>query len=177
VSSLDDFGNVLAKHPLFAQAWAQKLCYYANSRKCDAADPELGRIVDAFKASNFDWSTLVRELLSSPITTNAKPTLTLSDEGEVIAVARRDHVCAALDARLGTTDICALIEAPSSKGKAKQAEATIAEIVSGLPSDGYGRGSIAPVLPNDPTLFYRRNTGRAAIPTRRSRNSSTASWG
>src|SRR5262249_55766782 len=28
-------------------------------------------------------------------------------------------------------------------------------IVGGLPSDGYGRGSILPVLPNAPTLFYR----------------------
>jgi hypothetical protein len=24
-----------------------------------------------------------------------------------------------------------------------------------LPSDGYGRGSVAPVLPNQPSLFYR----------------------
>src|SRR5262249_26326766 len=31
----------------------------------------------------------------------------------------------------------------------------IAQIISGMPSDGYGRGSTIPVLPNDPTLFYR----------------------
>ena len=31
----------------------------------------------------------------------------------------------------------------------------IAQIISGMPSDGYGRGGTAPVLPNDPTLFYR----------------------
>jgi hypothetical protein len=30
--------------------------------------------------------------------------------------------------------------------------------VSGLPSDGYGRGSTAPVLPNQPSLFYRAGT-------------------
>jgi hypothetical protein len=154
VSSLDDFGNVLATHPLFAQAWAQKLCYYANSRKCDAADPELQRIVDVFKASKYSWSTLVRELLSSPITTNAKATKTLSDEGEVIAVSRRDHLCAALDVRLGFTDLCGLKGAAL---KGKQA-AAITAIVSGLPSDGYGRGSIAPVLPNAPSLFYRAGT-------------------
>ena len=35
---------------------------------------------------------------------------------------------------------------------------TIPEIVSGLPSDGYGRGALAPVLPNAPTLFYRSGT-------------------
>src|SRR5262249_24774191 len=30
----------------------------------------------------------------------------------------------------------------------------VPQIVSGLPSDGYGRGSVAPILPNEPTLFF-----------------------
>jgi hypothetical protein len=158
VATLEDFGNTLATHPLFAQAWVQKLCYYANSRKCDAADPELQRIVDLFKTSGFAWNTLVRELLASPITTNATVTQTLSDEGEVIAVSRRDHLCAALGGRLGIADICGLKSTPVAAGKAKAALATINQIVSGLPSDGYGRGSVAPVLPNDPSLFYRAAT-------------------
>jgi hypothetical protein len=34
-------------------------------------------------------------------------------------------------------------------------QSTIAQIVSGLPSDGYGRGATIPVLPNQPSLFYR----------------------
>jgi len=38
---------------------------------------------------------------------------------------------------------------------AAQARATVPSIAAGLPSDGYGRGSTAPVLPNQPTLFYR----------------------
>ncbi len=158
VASLEEFGNVLATHPLFAQAWAQKLCYYANSRKCDAADPELQRVIDVFKTSSFSWNTLVRELLSSPITTNATVTKTLSDEGEVIAVSRRDHFCAALVVRLGIADICGLKSTPVATGKSKVALATINQIVAGLPSDGYGRGAIAPVLPNDPSLFYRAGT-------------------
>ena len=32
------------------------------------------------------------------------------------------------------------------------------QIVGGLPSDGYGRGAVAPVLPNVPSLFYRSGT-------------------
>jgi hypothetical protein len=158
VASLEDFGNVLATHPLFAQAWAQKLCYYASSRQCDVADPEFQRVVDAFKASSFSWSTLVRELMASPITTNATVTKTLSDEGEVVAVSRRDHLCAALGARLAIADICGLKSTPIAAGKSKAALSTINQIVSGLPSDGYGRGSTAPVLPNDPSLFYRAGT-------------------
>ena len=152
VASLDEFGATLASHPLFAQAWVQKLCYYANSRKCDAADPEVQRLVTAFAASHFDWTSLVRDLMASPVTTNAKATKTLADQGEVIAVSRRDHLCAALDARLGFADICGLDVTTAQKGKAAGA---IGEIVSGLPSDGYGRGSVAPVLPNAPSLFFR----------------------
>ena len=53
-----------------------------------------------------------------------------------MAVSRRDHLCAALDARLGTDDVCRL----NATGKAARSS-TIARIVAGLPSDGYGRGA------------------------------------
>ena len=40
VTSLGDLGAVLAGHPLFAEAWTQKLCAYANSAPCVHDDPE-----------------------------------------------------------------------------------------------------------------------------------------
>jgi hypothetical protein len=150
VSNMSDFADALANHPLFAEAWTQKLCYYVNSEACTSTDPELQRVVAAFRDSGFSWNTLVRELLSSPLTTNAEPTATAMDNGEVIAVARRDHLCAALNHRLGFDDICGL----SSQTKKTQ-KGLIPTIASGLPSDGYGRGSTAPVLPNQPSLFFR----------------------
>src|SRR5262249_49456943 len=70
---------------------------------------------------------------------------------EVIAVARRDHLCAALNNRLGLVDICGL----DTTLARNQMPSTIAQIVEGLPSDGYGRGAPIPVLPTQPTLFYR----------------------
>ena len=150
LSSAADLGAALAEHPLFAQAWAEKLCYYANSAACSPDDPELKRVVSVFRSSRYSWSALVKELLASPLTTHASVTKTAEESGEVIAVARRDHLCAALNNRLGFVDVCALDAL--SRAAAQQ---TIPEIVSGLPSDGYGRGSVAPVLPNQPTLFYR----------------------
>jgi hypothetical protein len=150
VSSVGDLGTILAQHPLFAQAWAQKLCFYANSSACETNDPEFKRIVGVFQSSSYSWNALVRELLASPLTTNATPTQTRTDEGEIIAVSRRDHLCAALNARLVFADVCGLD--PATKATTRT---TIPEIVSGLPSDGYGRGATAPVLPNQPTLFYR----------------------
>ena len=154
VSGMSELGTLLASHPLFAQAWAQKLCYYANSASCEPADPEFERVVGVFKSSGYSWETLVRELLASPLTTNATPTRTRMNQGAVIAVSRRDHLCAALNARLGFADVCAL-DPMASKAAMRTA---IPEIVSGLPSDGYGRGAVAPVLPNQPTLFYRAGT-------------------
>jgi hypothetical protein len=150
VASMTDFGAVLGSHPLFAQAWVQKLCYYVNSAPCLTTDPEFTRIVSLFQSTGYAWDGLVAELFSSPIVSNATRTATSDANGEVVAVSRRDHLCAALDTRLGFTDICGLRAVT-----AKQAKALIPSIAAGLPSDGYGRGSVAPVLPNQPTLFYR----------------------
>jgi hypothetical protein len=148
-----EMGDALAAHPLFAQAWAQKLCTYVNSAPCLTTDPEFQRIVAVFQDGGLSWNTLVTELLSSPITTNAAATETTTSNGVVVAVARRDHLCAALNNRLGLNDICGLDAVTK-----KQLQATVPQIVSGLPSDGYGRGSVMPVLPNRPTLFYRAGT-------------------
>jgi len=148
LSSVADLADVLASHPLFGAAWAEKLCYYVNSKACDPNDPELARVVGVWKSSGYSWNALVRELLSSPLTTGAAPTLT-TRAGLTVAVSRRDHVCAALNERLGFTDVCGLDVTSNVPQK------TIPQIVLGLPSDGYGRGAVAPVLPNEPTLFYR----------------------
>jgi len=153
VSSVADFAGQLASQPLFAQGWADKLCFYVNSAGCDPTDPEFARVVGVFKSSGYSWNALVKELLSSPLTTYAAPTKSAITSGEVVAVARRDHLCAALNARLGFTDVCGLHAATKAA-----AQATIPEIVAGLPSDGYGRGAVAPVLPNQPTLFFRAGT-------------------
>jgi hypothetical protein len=147
--TIDDFAQLLASHPRVPAAWGQKLCYYVNSAPCDPEDPEFVRIIDEFRASGMGWSTLVRELLASPITTHAARTATTETNGEVIAVSRRDHLCAALDHRLGFVDICQL-----DSTRVRQVS-PIALIISGMPSDGYGRGASIPVLPNEPTLFYR----------------------
>jgi len=155
VNNLGDFGNALATHPYFAPGWVQKLCYYVNSAACDASDPVFKQIVSDFTSSSYSWNGLVKELLASPIVTNAVSTTTASTDGEVVAVARRDHFCAALNARLGFTDVCGLA---SLYAKGTSSTQTIPEIVSGLPSDGYGRGAVAPVLPNQPTLFFRAAT-------------------
>jgi hypothetical protein len=158
VNNVVDFGNVLASHPLYAQAWAQKLCYWANSQQCETNDPEFLRIVGVFVDSKYSWNTLVRELLSSPLVTHAQSSQTLRDKGEVIAVERRDHLCAALNARLGLNDVCAadVLSGVSPNG-------VVPEIVTGLPSDGYGRGAVAPVLPNDPSLFFRAGTENICV--------------
>ena len=149
MTSIDDFARLLSTHPLVPGAWAQKLCYYVNSAPCDPNDPEFQRIVGDF-ANGMHWDALVRDLMSSPITTNTEKTKTYATNNEVIAVSRRDHLCAQLDNRLGFIDICEL-DAANQVG----AKTTIAQIISGMPSDGYGRGGVIPVLPNEPTLFYR----------------------
>jgi hypothetical protein len=147
INTLTDFGTALTQHPYFADAWVQKLCYFVNSQGCDTTDPEFARIRDDFK-SGYSWKKLVEDLLSSPITTNAIATVTTTKEGELVSVARRDHLCRAIDARLKLVDSCGLDQIPRTL-------TPIEQISGGLPSDGYGRGAPIPVLPTSPTLFYR----------------------
>jgi hypothetical protein len=148
-----DFGKVLASHPLVASGWPQKLCYYVNSEACDPSDPNFQDLVKLFQSSNYSWNQLVKAVVTSPITTHTSSTLTATTNGEAVAVSRRDHLCAAWNARLGFTDICGL----NASVKPVISQSGL-NIIGGLPSDGYGRGSLAPVLPNDPTLFFRGGT-------------------
>jgi hypothetical protein len=150
LASIDDFAATLASHPAVPAAWAQKLCYWVNSSACAADDPEFQRVVAAFKSANLSWNALVRTLVTSPIVTNTVETRSTAANGEIVAVTRRDHLCAALNNRLGLVDVCGLDAIATRK-----ATSVVPLIVGGLPSDGYGRGSPIPVLPNQPTLFYR----------------------
>jgi hypothetical protein len=147
VTTIDEFATVLAGHPLVAPGWVQKLCHHVNSAACDESDPEFNRLVALFRSSGQRWNGLVKALVTSPITTGAADTVTTRKGGEVVTVARRDHFCAVLGARLGLADPCGLTHtAPDTTD--------IPRIAAGLPSDAYGRGEVVPILPTEPTLFY-----------------------
>jgi hypothetical protein len=148
IQSVDDLARNLATHPKVASAWVEKLCFYVNSAPCAADDPEFQRIVGVFQQNNFSWTKLVEELLSSPITTNASESQTAKEQGEVVSIARLDHLCSLIDSRLGLVDVCGL-------DLTKPAKSGVPVLASGLPSDGYGRGAPVPVLPTQPTMFLR----------------------
>ncbi len=149
VANIDDFAQTLATHPLFAEAWTQKLCYWANSAPCDPNDPEFQRVVNNFIASDFQWNVLVKDLLSSSMTTNAVRTKTAQTNGQIVSISRREHFCAKINNRLNLNDICGLNATDLQNVNSFQ------QIVGGLPADGYSRGSTIPVLANQPTMFYR----------------------
>ncbi len=146
-----DLANQLASHPDFATAWVQKLCTWANSARCDETDGEFQRVATMFANSLYDWKTLEVTLFSSPLVTYLQPTRTVSNNGEVFPVARRDHLCGALSIRLGIPDICGLdvntVVPQDLKG--------VQFIARVLPSDSYSRGAEDSVLANDPNLFFR----------------------
>jgi hypothetical protein len=150
-NGIRDLAQMLASHERFAQAWVQKLCYYANSAACVEDDPEFLRVAAAFKASKFDFKTLVRELLSSPLTTAAAKTKTFEERGVVVNLSRADHYCVALASRLNMPDICGLETIPQKLTAPQRATFVLAD---NLPADGYSRGAEAPLLANDPTLFF-----------------------
>jgi hypothetical protein len=160
-NSIFDFGPLIAQvadeagTPVnrFALAITQKLCFYANSIACLENDPEFRRVALAFQNSNFNFPSLIKEFFSSPLVTNAVPTATTVAAGVTVSIARRDQLCEALSNRLARPDLCAQVFAVPS-----QARAATAKIASSVASDGFSRGSEAPVTPVDPTLFYAAAT-------------------
>ncbi|MEI9952459.1 MAG: hypothetical protein WDO74_26640 [Pseudomonadota bacterium] len=149
LTSFDDFANALVSHPLYASAWAQKLCYYANSSGCSEEDPEFKRVVKAFVDSEYDFHTLLSELFSSPLVTGQAATKTWRELGETVSIARQDHFCAALTNRLQlASSLC--VGFPDST--------TRIAVTNNIPVDGYLRGAEAPALSTAQTPFYRGAT-------------------
>lgn len=140
-STLDDLGRTLAEHPRFPTAWAQKLCYYADSAPCSEDDPEFIRVVTAFKDDGMKFKSLVRELFASPLVTGAAMTKTFKDREIIVSISRYDHLCRALTNRLG---IDACNASPLAKATA-----------SNLPRDSFSRGAEQPVVTSDVSMFYR----------------------
>ena len=58
------FAQQIAQHPRFGKAWAQKLCLYANSSRCDENDAEFVVTVDRFIDGGFKFKKLIVDLFS-----------------------------------------------------------------------------------------------------------------
>lgn len=144
IKNPQELAAAMASHPRFAIAWTQKLCYFANSAPCSEDDPEFQRVSALFEQNGWSFKTLLRELFTSPLVTGAANTRTFAEQGETLSVARRDQLCTAMSTRLGVPNLCALGRAPG--------------LTQLVPSDGYSRGSTAPILSTDPSLFYRAAT-------------------
>jgi hypothetical protein len=126
------------------------LCEWANSNHCSEADPELVRVAQVFADHAYDWQSLVRALFSSPLVTDASPTLTAQQSGTPVAITRRAQLCATLDNRLGSSDVCGLGAIQTGAGGR-----TIPAVATQLPSDGYSRGQVSALYVDDPDPFFR----------------------
>lgn len=135
---LTDLGEAVATHPFFPAAWAQKLCYLANSQQCDPEDPEFQRVVQHFVDTGYDFRELVIELFSSPLVTGAERTQTHDKFEFLVSITRRAHLCHTLDTRLQTSGVC--------NGNNNVANA--------VPEDAWSRGSATPFQPAASSLFY-----------------------
>ncbi len=136
--TIGDFAASIANHPLFAPAWVQKLCYYANSQGCDLNDPEVQRIAKNFTDNSYDFLTLVKDVFTSPLVTGTAKTLSYTNTDFLVSITRRQHFCQMIDERLGTLNTC------------KNA----GTVVNLIPQDEFSRGSAVPVQPAVTGLFH-----------------------
>lgn len=153
-SSFVELGNVMANHPSLAPAWVQKACYWINSSPCSDSDPEFLAISQSF-ASTFDFTTMIADLLSAPMITNASDSYTQEDQGEVLSISRLDHLCKTLAVRLSlASSFCN----SNPNGGIKNGNGVINAVTQSIPTDGYTRGATEPFQPAQPGLFFRAAT-------------------
>lgn len=147
-----DLANIVATHPDFPAAWAQKLCFYANAGACPDSD-ELTAVVDAFKASNLDFRVLVRELFASPLITNSA--CVSERTGAAPSIARREQLCAQLSSRLGVRDVCGIDTLTRARSTFQNG---MLPAINSVPADTFSRGEPLPVTISDTGLFTRATT-------------------
>lgn len=147
-----DFATILAEHPLFAGAWADKLCYYANGAPCVEGE-ELDRVLAAFTEEH-DFRTLIVELFSSPLVTGRECLDEADGSNTDVSISRRSTFCAQLSDRLGVADACGLSEPPEVPNQSKH---ELRRASSAVPDDAFSRGTVAPIVITDPSMMGRAN--------------------
>jgi hypothetical protein len=157
-AGIADLAETLAAHPLFGEAWAQKLCYFANSEACPEG-AELDRIVAAFVESDHDFTVLVRELFSSPLITG-QACVEGVDAGTTATIARRSLFCSQLSNRLGLPDVCGQWTLPEVQSDLQE---DVHAAVSSVPDEGFSRAVVEPVVIAETGMFSRANREAACV--------------
>lgn len=145
-----DLGQAIASAREFAPAWTLKMCELVNAGGCSAADPELERIAQVFASSGHDFKVLLRELLTSPVTTYQARTTSWDEHGATVGSAMQGDYCRRVANRSGIHDACALQDELDALPGEREIIAGYARVLSPM---GYPRGSVAPDQPIVPTLF------------------------
>lgn len=144
--------EILAQHPDFPGAWAQKLCWFANGEACPEGE-ELDRVLDAFIDADYDFKALVRELFSSPLVTGSE-CLAEGQSGTRAMITRRSTFCHEMSVRLGIDDICAL---GTHLEDATSLQRDVARAAASIPDDAFSRSVVEPIIIAETGLFTRAN--------------------
>ena len=150
---VEALGAAIANHPSFAKAWTQKMCVWANSSRCVDDDPEFQRVALAFRDSNHNFKVLLRELLTSPLSTFTSRTASSNRNGVSVGVARRELLCQRLSARAKRPDLC---QQDAVRRGFDNDDGWYAQTYSqGLPSIGHLRGESLAIMPRVPGVLFQ----------------------
>ncbi|MEM9069837.1 MAG: hypothetical protein AAGE52_15095 [Myxococcota bacterium] len=145
-NGVEDLANALFEHPDLAMAWAEKICHYANGAACAPADPALQPAVNAFVESGYDFRVLFRGVLASDAVLFQARTWTWDFASSAgVAIASRSDTCLRLSASAGR-EVCG--------------DRQVRNFIGGRPDWFFQRGSPAPSLPAQPSVFAALSTQR-----------------
>ncbi|NRB77574.1 MAG: hypothetical protein HRU38_02715 [Saccharospirillaceae bacterium] len=132
INTMHDLANTLANHPLFASAWAQKVCLWANSQKCNSSDPVFKQVIENFK-DGFSFNDLIVDIFSSQLVHANTTSQTFESSEFFISLSRSNHFCHALNTRNNKVRVERGLEPMGNLCSTTQS-------VSLIPRDGYARG-------------------------------------
>ncbi len=155
---VETLGKAIAEHPDFAKSWAQKLCVWANANPCVEDDPEFLRVVEVFRASNHNFKVLLRELLTSPLSTFASRTRSSDRNGVAMHVAQRETFCQRMSLRTNrNVDLCDLHTAFGEYDTNGHPQTVYTQ---GIPQTDYARGVTVAAVPEDPGILFQPSVTR-----------------
>ncbi|BCE01093.1 discoidin domain-containing protein [Marinicellulosiphila megalodicopiae] len=141
LDTIDDLGQAIFDHPHFSTGWTAKLCNWASSKICDESGSEFKRLVGVFEQSDYNLTTLVIEMMSSPLITGIDYVDDFATTQPSIVLNRTNHFCTTLETRLN--------QVRASQGLPDSTYANICNSTADsiaasslLPEDGYTRGTI-----------------------------------
>lgn len=160
LSSMIDFAHEVADHPHFAKGWTLRLCQWLSSTSCSDQEDSIESFSTQFAASGYQFKTLMKALLMSDILLNTSYDAGSDHPGAYVSIARKDHFCEAINARLRVIREERNLPLDNVLSMDMCNHPSLRKIAQTFPNDDFARGKIDLVQSSRNDLFLSSAFGQ-----------------